>query len=183
MYYKRVYVIVIVFRALISPSCSKDETETGPKQYLDNEYNGFLKLHYTNQFPAIDKTTQVSVDINKFGIMTFGTATLSYDADDNNGQTRIRRNGTLILNPKGNYLFENGKDLFEVNENTTIQETMTIWYGDGVNWTQFSSENINGLWNGGLVFDLQDAVWNGSHVSLITGYGSGDWSLHLVVKP
>ncbi len=177
------FIRIIVFVIVLFTGCSKDETETGPKEYLDYEYTGTLRLHFTNDFPSIDKTVSVNVQINKYGDMTFGTGSVSYDADENNGQTRIRRNGTLTLNPKGNYLFENGKDLFEVNENTTIQETMTIWYGDGVNWTQFSSENINGLWNGGLVFDLQDAVWNGSHVSLITGYGSGDWSLHLVVKP
>lgn len=168
---------------IILIGCSKDETETGPKEYLDHEYSGYLRLHFTNDFPSLDKTVDVDVHINKYGEMTFGTGSVSYDADENNGQTRIRRTGTLTLNPNGSYFFDNMIDKFDVNENTTINETMTVWYGDGVNWTQAFSENINSTWNGGLVFKLEDAVWNGSHVSVNTGYGSADWGLYLVVIP
>lgn len=164
-------------------SCSKDETETGPKEYLDYEYVGTLRLHFTNDFPSIDKTVDVTVNINKFGEMTFGAGSISYDADENNGQTRIKRTGSLTLRPNGSYFSDDMIDKFDVKENTTINETMTVWYGDGVNWTQAFSENINSVWNGGLVFILDDAVWNGSHVTVNTDYGSADWGLYLSVIP
>lgn len=90
--------------------------------------------------------------------MNFGTGSVSYDTDENNGQTRIKRTGTLFLKPNGSYFLDNTIDKFDVNENTTINETMIVWYGDGVNWTQAFSENINSTWNGGLVFSLDDAV-------------------------
>ena len=176
------FILIVIF-LLLASACSKDETETGPKEYLDHEYSGRLRLHFTNDFPSLDKTVDVNVQINKYGEMTFGTGSVSYDADENNGQTRIRRKGTLTLNPNGSYFFDNMIDKFDVNENTTINETMTVWYGDGVNWTQAFSENINSTWNGGLVFNLEDAVWNGSHVSVNTGYGSADWGLYLTVIP
>ncbi len=175
--------ILMISLFLIILACSEDENETGPKEYLDHEYNGFLKLHFTNDFPSIDKSVQVDVYVNKFGEMNFGTGSVSYDADENNGQTRIRRTGTLTLKPNGSYFSDNMIDKFDVNENTTIIETMTVWYGDVINWTLAFSENINSTWNGGLVFNLDDAVWNGSHVSVNTGYGSADWGLYLVVIP
>ncbi|MBK7631935.1 MAG: hypothetical protein IPJ23_14750 [Ignavibacteriales bacterium] len=177
------FIRIIVFVIVLFTGCSKDETETGPKEYLDYEYTGTLRLHFTNDFPSIDKTVSVNVQINKYGDMTFGTGSVSYDADENNGQTRIRRNGTLTLNPNGSYFFDNMSDKFDVKENTTINETMTVWYGDGVNWTQAFSENINSVWNGGLVFSLDEAVMTGSHVSVSTGSGSADWELNLDVVP
>lgn len=175
--------LVLFFCIILIIACSKDENETGPKEYLDHEYVGTLRLHFTNDFPSLDKTVDVTVNINKYGEMAFGTGSVSYDSDENNGQTRIRRNGTLTLRPNGKYFFENLEDMFDVKENTTINETMTVWYGDGVNWTQAFSENINSVWNGGLAFKLVDAVLAGSHVAVNTGYGSADWALYLNVVP
>ncbi len=178
--FKNLVVFLVLVVLLIS--CSEDESPVEPKPVLSHEYIGFLRLHFTNEFPTINKTTQVDVAINKFGEMNFSTATVSYDADEHNGQTRIRRTGTLVLRPKGKHFFNNGEDKFGVDENTTIQETMTIWYGDGVEWTLFTTQNIQGTWNGGLDFDLTEALFNGSYVSVNTGNGSATWSLHLVVK-
>lgn len=158
MYKKINFAIITFFFSLLILSCSKDENQTGPIEVLDHEYNGFLRLHFTNDFPSLDKTVDVNVHINKYGVMNFGTGSVSYDTDENNGQTRIKRTGTLFLKPNGSYFLDNTIDKFDVNENTTINETMIVWYGDGVNWTQAFSENINSTWNGGLVFSLDDAV-------------------------
>lgn len=181
--YKPIYHLTLFLWLMLLSSCSKDGNPVDPKPVLNHEYTGFLRLHLTNEFPSMDKTTQVDVIVNKFGEMNFSTATLSYDADEHNGQTRIRRTGSLVLRPKGKHFLNNGEDKFGVDENTAINETMTIWYGDGVEWTLFTTQNIQGTWNGGLAFDLADALFNGSYVSVNTSYGSATWSLHLVVKP
>ncbi len=179
---KSIYILVLLLLCLLLFSCSKKENPFEPKPVLNHEYTGFLRLRATGEFPIIDLSAQVDVTVNKFGEMNFSTSTVSYDVDEHNGETRIRRTGTLDLRPKGYHFVDNGLDKFAVDENTTITETMTIWYGDGVEWTLFTTQNIEGTWNGGLAFDLLDATMNGSFVTLNTAYFSVRWSLHLVAK-
>jgi hypothetical protein len=177
---------VLFILCVLQISCSKDEpAPTSVSAVLSNEYEGFLKLRFTNTFPAFDETTQVEVHINKAGEMTFGTGTLAYDGDDDNGQSRIRRVGTLTLNPNGHHFDNNDEDYVDVKENTTVNETMTVWYWDpnSQTWIQTINENINDLWNGGLAFSIDDAVLTGSVVQSVTANGSVIWTLNLVVVP
>jgi len=150
---------------------------------LSNDYTGFLQLRFTNTYPSFDETTQVDVDINKYGEVTFGTGTLSYSGDDNNGQSRIVRNGTLQLNPTGYYFDNSGEDYIGVDENTTINENMIVYYWNGTQWIEALNENINETWHGGLAFSIDDAVINGSIVQVVTAQGSVTWGLYLVVIP
>ena len=152
-------------------------------QVLSNEYSGFLQLRFTNTYPAFDETTQVDVTINKYGEVTFDSGTLTYNADDNNGQSRIVRNGTLQLNPTGNYFDNNGEDFIAVDENTTVNENMIVYYWDGTNWVEAINENITDTWHGGLAFSIDDAVINGSIIQVVTAQGSVTWGLYLVVIP
>lgn len=148
---------------------------------LENCYTGALHLRFTNTFPAFDESTQVSVDIDKYGGVTFGTGTLSYEGDDNNGQARIKRSGTLTLAPYGNVFHANGSNIvIEVDENTSFNERLQQWIWDGTTWMQVVDETISGTWNGGLGFDLDDAVISGgSTVGVTTGQGSVIWTLTL----
>ena len=150
---------------------------------LSNDYTGFLQLRFTNQYPAFDETTQVDVTINKYGEVTFGTGTLSYSGDDNNGQSRIVRNGTLQLNPTGYYFDNSGEDYIGVDENTTVNENMIVYYWDGTQWVEALNENITDTWHGGLAFSIDDAVINGSIIQVVTAQGSVTWGLYLVVIP
>jgi hypothetical protein len=150
---------------------------------LSNDYSGFMQLRITNTFPSFDETTQVDVDINKYGQVTFGTGTLSYSGDDNNGQSRIVRNGTLQLNPTGYYFDNSGEDYIGVDENTTINENMIVYYWDGSQWIEALNENINETWHGGLAFSIDDAVLTGSIISASNAWGSVSWGLYLVVIP
>ena len=154
-------------------------------QVLSNEYSGFLQLRFTNTYPAFDETTQVDVDINKYGVVTFGSGTLTYNADDNNGQSRIIRNGTLQLNPTGYYFDNGGEDYIGVDENTTINENMIVYYWDdnSQTWVEVINENISNTWNGGLAFSIDEAVINGSIIQVVTPQGSVTWGLYLVVIP
>ena len=152
-------------------------------QVLNNAYTGFLSLRLTNTFPSFDETTQVDVDINKYGEVTFGTGTLSYSGDDNNGQSRIVRNGTIQLNPTGYYFNNNGEDYIGVDENATINENMVVYIWDGTTWVEYINENITDTWHGGLAFSIDDAVISGSIIQVVTSQGSVTWGLYLVVIP
>ena len=152
-------------------------------QVLSNEYTGFLQLRFTNTYPSFDETTQVDVDINKYGEVTFGTGTLSYSGDDNNGQSRIVRNGTIQLNPSGYYFDNSGADFIGVDENATINEHMIVYYWDGSQWVEALNENITDTWHGGYAFSIDDAVINGSIIQVVTSQGSVTWGLYLVVIP
>jgi hypothetical protein len=150
---------------------------------LSNDYTGFLQLRFTNTYPAFDETVQVDVDINKYGQVTFGTGTLSYSGDDNNGQSRIVRNGTIQLNPTGYYFDNGGTDFIGVDENATINENLIVYYWDGIQWVEALNENIAETWHGGYAFSIDDAVINRSIIQVVTAQGSAIWGLYLVVIP
>jgi hypothetical protein len=152
-------------------------------QVLSNEYSGFLQLRFTNTYPSFDETAQVDVTINKYGEVTFGSGTLTYNADDNNGQSRIVRNGTLQINPNGYYFDNGGEDYVGVDENTTVNENLIVYYWDGLNWVEAVNETITDTWHGGLAFSIDDAVINGSIIQVVTAQGSVTWGLYLVVIP
>ena len=66
----------------------KDEHEMIAAANVDinSESSGTLELHFTNEFPSFDASTQVTVDIGEQGTVTFGTGTLHYEGEDDNGQ-------------------------------------------------------------------------------------------------
>lgn len=183
---KKVILSLLALPLLFIVTCSEeDPAPVEPPQVLSNEYEGFLRLTFTNTFPAFNETTQIDVHIDKYGAMTFASGTLSYNADDNNGQSRIRRVGTLTLNPTGHHFDNNGEDWVDVDENTEINETMTVWYWDpnSQSWVQTINENITDTWHGGLGFNIDDAVLTGDIIQSSNAWGSVTWGLYLVVIP
>ena len=146
---------------------------------ITSESSGTLELHFTNEFPSFDASTQVSVDINEDNSVTFGTGTLNYEGEDTLADFRIKRSGTLTLEPNGTTV-EIGDDLrIDVMENTTVNETLQTWYWDGSDWMQVLNETITETWNGGLVFYRSEARAGGSTVQAATGDGSVVWTLRL----
>lgn len=181
---QKIFTMLLAVSLIFQISCSEDEP-TEPPQVFSHEHTGFLQLKFANTFPSFDEITQVDVHIDKFGKVTFGTGTLSYNADDNNGQTRIVRVGTLSLKPKGSHFVSNGEDYVDVDENTTINENMIVYYWDDVSqsWVEYLNEDINSTWNGGLALNIDDAVMNGSIIQSVNAWGSVTWGLYLVVIP
>jgi len=183
---KKVIYSLLTIPLFFMLSCSEDnQGPTEPPQVFSNAHMGFLKLDFTNQFPAFNETVQVDVTIDVYGKVTFGTGTLSYNADDNNGQSRIVRVGTLSLNPKGSHFVNNDEDYIQVDENTTINENMIVYYWDdnSQSWVEVINENINNTWHGGLAFNVDDAVWSGSVIQSVNVWGSVTWGLYLVLVP
>ncbi len=160
----------------------KDEHEMIAAANVDinSESSGTLALHFTNSaLPPFDASTQVTADIGEQGTVTFGTGTLNYEGEDDNGQFKIRRSGTLTLAPTGTTV-EIGDDLrIDVKENTTVNERLQTWVWTGTSWMSVLDENITDTWNGGLVFYKSEAKAGGSTVQAATGDGSVTWTLRL----
>jgi hypothetical protein len=148
---------------------------------LDSNYSGTLYLRFSNTFPEFDESTQVAVEIDKYGGVTFETGTLSYEGEDDNGQSKLKRSGTLTLAPYGNVFHANGGIIIEVDENTSFNERFQQWVWDKstLTWIPVMDENFSGTWNGGLGFDLDEAVISGSTVGVTNAQGSVIWTLVL----
>jgi hypothetical protein len=160
----------------------KDEHEMIAAANVDiNSTNsGTLELHFMNvALPAFDASTEVTVDIGEQGTVTFGTGTLNYEGEEDNGQFKIKRSGTLTLAPSGT-TFETGNDLrIDVKENTTVNERIQTWVWDGASWMGILDEKISDTWNGGLVFYRSEAEAGGSTIQVITDTGSVTWTMRL----
>lgn len=159
----------------------KDEHEMIRAANVDigSTSSGTLELHMTCAFPYFDASTQVSVDLNEDGSVTFGTGTMTYEGDDDNGQSRIRRSGTLSLAPFGS-TYDTGTDLrIDVNENTTVNERLQQWVWTGSSWWLVVDTTFSGTWDGGLVFYRSEAEAGGSTIAVVTPQGSASWTLRL----
>jgi hypothetical protein len=179
--------LLIGIQGCFGSGCGGDEGDTivgpptPPPDVLSNSYTGYLTLHFTNDvLPTFDETARIDVDVDKQGNMTFTSGTLSYDSDENNGQLRIRRAGTIRLNPNGKYFKNGDEECFDVKENSTVTETITTWVWNGTDWQQMMSETVTDTWNGGLVFYLADAEMNGSDCGVTLPTGSAVWTLGLI---
>jgi len=172
--------VCVFFAALFAiAGCGSSNNATGPDPELDNNYTGTLHLNFSNEFPEFDESTTVSVEVDKYGNMTFGTGTLNYSGEDDNGEMKMNRTGTLTIQPNGEYISGTGNEHFAVNENTTVNERIQTWIWDGSVWQLYLDENITATWNGGLVFDLGEATTTGSVCEVTNSQGSIVWTLTL----
>lgn len=163
---------------LLGVVCAPSEPEQ--TQVLDTEYTGTLDLLLTMDTPPIQATTQMSVDVDRYGNMTIGTGTLSYDGEVTvENESRLRRTGQVTLSPTGSWFDNAGIDQLKVTENGTGQEQYRQWIFDGSDWQLWIDEIIPITWTGGLAFVLDDALIMGSVVESTTTAGTARWTLHL----
>ena len=181
MFTRKILLLICVVPIVLQLSCSENSEPTKPKDMFSNYMSGTLSLEYFCPWPNFNETTQVDVRIEKDGTVTFGTGTLSYNADQNNGQTRIRRVGTLTLNPTGNCFNSNGTDYIGIDENTNLDETLTQWYWDPntQTWVEVINQEIHQVWNGGLAFQIDDALLD----QAVIQSSSAIWRLYLLIIP
>lgn len=155
-----------------------DGSDIVPDPILETSYTGILELQFTNTFPQFDETIRLDVDIDaELGLVTVEFDTMHYEGDETNEQNlRIRRDGTLTIQPTA-WLEQDGETIYvQVREDTTLNETYEMWPpgGDPV------SETVTDFWDGGLSFDFLEAQTSGSIVSVVTANGSAIWTLTLV---
>ena len=167
---------------LLNDSCKKTDEEDNPADstfLLTNAYKGQLHLLFINVYPEINESTSVDVDVDREGKMIFGIGGLMYFGEDDNGQSKIQRDGELIISPNGSYFMNNGEVHFAVDENTMITETMKVWVWNSASWQLTVNETISETWKDGLSFKLKDAEINGSVVEVSTPNGTVRWTLTL----
>jgi hypothetical protein len=155
-----------------------DESSNGGSK--DNNYVGTLTLNYTNDLPAFNETAHVDVEIDKYGKVTFSSGTLNYEGYDTRGDFRIKRTGTVTINPNGYYFYEKGVNWLGIKECASFNENFISWYRDNQGiWHEVMNETPSGTWEG-LAFSIDDAVINGSVIAVSTEQGSVTWTLVLV---
>ena len=171
---------------LSTNGCKKDDNNVNPDStftLLTNSYKGQLHLTFTNTYPSINESTSIDVDVDKNGKMTFGIGGLTYFGVDDNGQSKIQRDGELIIAPNGSYFLLDDKVHFAVDENTMVTETFKVWYWNGSSWQLAVNETVSETWKDGLSFILIDAEISGSIVAVSTANGSITWTLTLSPVP
>jgi hypothetical protein len=144
-----------------------------------NTLVGDLSLFFSNSYPEFESSTSVGVQVNIFGVMIFDQGTLTYFGEDDNGQSKIQRDGELTLAPNGKAVDNNGVIYFQVDENTTVNENMKLWVWDGSTWQLYVDETITEQWNGGLAFDYLESISGGAVVEVVTQNGTVRWTLVL----
>ncbi len=138
---------------------------------------GSITLRLKNDvIPHFDESASAECELKTHTVLACGMATLHYDAIEDNGQIRIRRNGSINFMPVGTCT----QTECIVNHQATVEETMTYWVWTGVIWKQVAQESVSDAWDDTLRFDLQDST-TGTTVGVSTSTGSASWTLTLGV--
>jgi len=146
---------------------------------LDHRYVGSLNLLFTQDLPPISESVTMEVQISRDGRMTFQNGTLQYDGEITQEDMRLRRSGTVVLAPTGSWFNNGGVDQFQVIENGIGEEQLQQWAFDGLTWQLTLDQTIPIAWNGGLAFELADAVMAGSVIEANAGLYRVRWTLAL----
>ena len=105
------------------------------------------------------------------------SATLRYDADENNGSVRIRRNGSITFNPVGSCI----NDVCLVRPLPLGSETITQWVWYNTYWKQVVNVTQPINWtDSSYSFDQSTAEISGATVGVTTDQGSAGWTLFLI---
>ncbi len=147
---------------------------------LPANYVGSLTLHFTSQYPTVDETTKVDAKVSKKGVVTFGSGTMHWEAENQLEEGKTKWVASFNLNPTG-VATECGTDYcIQVNENTSFTETIEQYVLMNGDWKKVADDTENGTWNGGLAFSLNEASLDGSVVSASSDQGSATWTLALL---
>jgi len=138
--------------------------------------SGNLTLRLKNNvIPHFDESASAECELKSHTVLACGAATLSYDATEDNGQIKIRRNGSISFMPVGTCT----QTTCTVYHQATVQETITQWVWTGVIWQQINQQSVTDNWDDTLLFDLQKAATSGSTVGVTTATGAASWTLRL----
>lgn len=140
--------------------------------------NGSLNLRLKNNvIPHFDESASAECELRSHSVLACGSATLHYDATEDNGQLKIRRNGSINFMPVGTCT----QTTCTVEHQASVEETITQWLWTGVIWKQINQESVSDDWDDTLIFDLQEAATSGSTVGKSTASGEAYWTLKLPV--
>lgn len=177
--------IFYVFPLLIVlVSCSKDEEIPQDNPILDANYEGWLDIRFTNEYPPWDVSKRLQASINKkMEVILFETGSLSYSGEKIiSNSSKITRTGNWLIEPAG-FLKKSGADIsIEVDGGVKVQNDIQRIYGknNSGEWILLNETDFSSSPDAQLVFSLNEATINGSVVKVTAETGSISWSLFLV---
>ena len=138
---------------------------------------GGITLRLKNDvIPHFDESATAECELKTSTLLVCGMATLHYDATEDNGQSKIRRNGSINFMPVGTCT----QTVCLIDHQASVQETLTQWVWNGTIWIQVLQYSTSNDWDDTLRFDLQQSTApGGSTVDVTTSTGSASWTLKL----
>ena len=170
------------------PGCSSSTSPDGKDASKGIAYRGTLTLVITNAYSEFTAASSpIEVTILENGQMSFTTGHLNYDATDENPQAKIHWSGSMTISPRQQEPYAESRGYIAVWENTSVSEHIEFWIRQNGEWSKKIDERPAEVWNGGLVFSMDDALISGSELSTnnvtVEGanpMGSVTWTLRMV---
>jgi hypothetical protein len=186
-------ILYVLLIGIVFSSCSlfEDDEPDPPDMnpdWLSNNYTGTLYVRYTNNTPEWDVTTQVEVEIIKeLGTIEFAEGTLVYSGETLvSADSKIVRNGSWEIQPIGEIVGDVEHPTINVDAQITVQNDIQKIYAKNNlgDWVLVNETDFSGMTpDSQLVFDLDDAVLEGSVCGASTATGSIIWTLGLSIVP
>jgi len=139
--------------------------------------SGYIALRLKNDVvPHFDESASAACELKTHTVLTCGLATLRYDAIEDDGQLRIRRNGSIRFMPVGTCT----QTECVVYHQASVEETITWWVWMDTYWKLVAQQSVSDDWDDILRFDLQEATHpGGTTVGVTTSTGSALWTFEL----
>jgi len=185
--FSNICIILLSLFLITAVSCKKEEDPNIiPDPLLDNNYRGSLYVKWTNTLPPWSATTSMDVFIDKqLGVITIDAGTLSYSGDTIIGDdSRLERSGQWSMNPTGILMGTVGNLTIDIDTDVVVQNDVQRIYAkvDG-EWVLVNETPFNETPYSEFTFDFNEAILNGSTISVSVGTGSILWRLTLTPGP
>ena len=152
------------------------------KQALTTNYEGTLRLNYTNTYPKWSVTESMNVKINKDALITIESGIVTYSGETLISEdSKIERSGQWNMSPKGQ--FEDGsKENIEIDAVVSVLNDITKIYAkdDSGNWILVQETENTESPDSDLSFNIDDAQINESVCGITVQTGSIVWTLTLI---
>jgi len=121
----------------------EDEVEDlGEDKELDFAYTGILTISYSKDFPEIQASSTMNVELKKSGEFIIGNGEAApFEADDekqlDSGKIRQKDHGTLQTSPEGGVVIFRGEDRFvaiDVKVSISGEQETFAWDEDSMTW-------------------------------------------------
>ena len=138
---------------------------------------GSITLRLKNDvIPHFDESASAECELQSHTLLRCGAATLHYDATEDNGQLRIRRNGSITFMPVGTCT----QNQCIVEHQASVEEVTTLWVWTGTIWKEYEQNSVSDNWDDTLQFNLQEAANpGGTTIGTTTSTGSAYWTFTL----
>ncbi|MBW6459966.1 MAG: hypothetical protein K0B08_05275 [Bacteroidales bacterium] len=177
---------VLIICCLFFYGCKKDKTPVMDDDVLENNYQGTLNVHFTNQMPQFSAIETMEVQVLKEGFVDISSGILQYYGETLvSDDSKIERKGEWELVPTGHLIREGGVMYVKIDANVLVNYDYTKVYAkdNNGNWVLVSEFYFSDKPNSDLSFEFMEAVLQGATCSTSDQFGSIAWTLQLVCIP